>query len=347
MNESPLPFPAATAARADPGSERLLYVDPRTGRFTDRRVADLPELLAPGDIVVLNDAATVPASLRARTPAGEPFEIRLLSHLGGTRWRAVLFGAGDWRTPTEHRPRPPSLIVEGALGPGPSAASSGGEGRLVDVTIGDDAGAMWERVYREGRAVQYAYRTAEVALEEMQTPWAGRPWAVEMLLVGRSLTRVALLALCARGVEVAWVTHAAGLSSTGDAELDARLPFPERYDVPAPTVAAIDRARAAGARVVAVGTTVVRALEGAARNGRGRLEAGEGVTDLHIDRSHEPRVVDALLSGIHAPGESHFALLEAFAPRGLLRRAAGHAASSGYLAHELGDSMLLLRSRPA
>lgn len=325
MSELATPFAAATEPRSDPGAQRLLHVDARTGAHRDHRFADLPSLLRPGDVVVLNDAATVPASLRVRTRDGEPVEIRLLAHLGGTRWRAVLFGDGDWRTPTERRPPPPSALA-----------------RLVTVDLAREPSIMWRSIYARGRPVQYAYRTYDAPLHEMQSPWASRPWAVEMPSAGRPLTRAMAMDLRARGVEVAWLTHAAGLSSIGDPELDAQLPFPERYDIPRETVDDVLRARERGARIVAIGSTVVRALEGSVRNHGGRLVPGEGITDLRVDRHHGLAVADGVLSGIHAPGESHFALLEAFADPGAVRRAARHAARAGYLAHELGDSMLVL-----
>jgi S-adenosylmethionine:tRNA ribosyltransferase-isomerase len=145
-----------------------------------------------------------------------------------------------------------------------------------------------------------------------------------------------------RGIGLVSLTHAAGLSSTGDPGLDAALPLPEAFDIPADTVRAVERTRAARGRVVAVGTTVVRALEGAWEAGGGRLRAGEGRTSLRIDGRFQPRVVDGLLTGVHQPGESHFELLQAFAPEPLLRRALAHAESEGYLAHEFGDSCLIL-----
>jgi S-adenosylmethionine:tRNA ribosyltransferase-isomerase len=154
---------------------------------------------------------------------------------------------------------------------------------------------------------------------------------------GRPLTWGLLAALRARGVRLAALTHAAGLSASGDPTLDAALPLPERYDLPESTAQAVRDARAPGGRVVAVGTTVVRALEGAARNG---LRAGEGVAELRIGPGFEPRVVNAVLSGMHEAGESHYELLRALVPDELLRRAAE--AASDYLAHEFGDSCLVL-----
>ena len=144
----------------------------------------------------------------------------------------------------------------------------------------------------------------------------------------------------AGGVRTAAVTHAAGLSSTGDAALDAQLPLPERFEVPPGTAAAVRRTRALGGRVVAVGTTVVRALESAAADGK--VEARAGVTALVIGPGHRPRAVDGIFTGLHEPGSSHFALLGAFAPAAHLEAAFRAAESAGYLAHEFGDAMLIL-----
>src|SRR5262249_22326917 len=145
-----------------------------------------------------------------------------------------------------------------------------------------------------------------------------------------------------RGVRIAQLTHAAGLSSTGDPALDAALPLPERYEIPTSTVDAINQTRATGGRIIAVGTTVVRALEGCAREHDGFIVAGEGATDLVTTRAHPLTVVDGLLSGVHEPESSHFALLGAFLPPPLDTIYIVHVALAGYRGHEFGDSTLVL-----
>jgi S-adenosylmethionine:tRNA ribosyltransferase-isomerase len=206
-----------------------------------------------------------------------------------------------------------------------------------------EGAALWSALYRVGRPVQYAHVRAALALWHVQTAYASRPWAAEEPSAGRPLTWRTLLALRARGVAVVPLTHAAGLSSVDGGGFDRALPLPEAYDVPAPTAAAIVEARAAGGRVVAVGTSVVRALEGAFE-ARGRVAAAQGITALRLGPSHRLQVVDAILSGVHEPGTSHFELLEAFAPRDVLLRAHAHAEREGYLGHELGDSCLIVRA---
>jgi S-adenosylmethionine:tRNA ribosyltransferase-isomerase len=190
--------------------------------------------------------------------------------------------------------------------------------------------------------VQYSHLCGPLALWHVQTAYGSRPWAVEMPSAGWMLTSRSLRALRRRGIGVAPVTHAAGLSSTGDALLDALLPLPERFDIPPATVREIDNTRKRGGRIVAVGTSVVRAIEGGAAMNGGRLRAGLGVTNLRVGPGFVPRLVDGVLSGMHEPGTSHFQLLGAFAPTTLLEAAYHHAEAIGYLGHEFGDTSLVL-----
>ena len=176
-----------------------------------------------------------------------------------------------------------------------------------------------------------------VSISGCSAPAEDAPISIEAPSAGYPLDGARLLALRERGVRLAALTHAAGLSATGDAELDAALPLVERTFIPEETVQAVFAARAAGRRVTAVGTSVVRALEGRALE-RGTLTAGEGATSLRIGPGHRRRVVDALLTGMHDPSESHYALLQAFAPRALLERAHARAEAWGYLGHEFGDA---------
>jgi S-adenosylmethionine:tRNA ribosyltransferase-isomerase len=324
---------------------RLLLLERASGSIGDAQLDDLPSLLRAGDLLVVNDAATLPASLPARLPSGAAGEVRLVrARDDGRRWQAVLFGAGDWRTPTERRPPPETLAIGARLEVAGLWAtvidSFRTSVRLFELRFESELDAVWAALYRHGRPVQYAHVTAPLQLWSVQTAFAARPWAAEAPSAGMPLDWSLLSALRARGVAWAAITEGAGLSSTGDPALDAALPLPERFEVPPATVRAVAAARARGGRVVGVGTSVVRALESAAASGELRATAGE--TDLVIGPGYRPRIVDGLLTGLHEPTASHFALLQAFAPRAQLEAAYAHAERSGYLGHELGDTNLIL-----
>ena len=336
----------ATRPQSDPGTARLLYVDPRQSRFAHHVAGDLPDLFRPGDLLVVNDAATLPASLSV---TGQSLEVRLVKRgPSETEWTAILLGAGDARMPTEMRGAPRVLAVGERLdfGDGLSATVIGVDTelvRLVDIRFHLGGAALLSLLYRRGRPIQYAYLESELALWHFQNRFAARPWALELPSAGHCLTWEILLRLRARGVEIAYVTHAAGVSSTGSAELDRRLPFPERYDVAASAVQSIARTKDRRGRVVAAGTTVVRALE-ACHAEHGRLRRGEGEARLVIGPGFQPRVADGILTGMHEPTTSHHALLQAFAPGALLARAFAAAERAEYLQHEFGDTMLILAS---
>jgi len=337
--------------REDRTDTRLLVLMTDEATVEDRRFDELPSILGAGDLLVVNDAATLPASLEATTEQG-PIEVRLAGR-GDQRgeWTAVLFGAGDWRRRTEDRPPPPVLAAGDVIrfGAGLGARVERIRDlspRLVDLRFDREGQDLWSALYRIGRPIQYSYLCGPLSLGQVQTAFGGSPCAVEMPSAGRPLSVALLRELRRRGVAVMPVTHEAGLSATGDEAVDAALPFPERYAIPESTALAIGRARDAGGRVVAVGTTVARALEGSAATHGGEVGAGTGLTDLRLASGFEPIVTGGLLTGIHDPGTSHFELLGAFVSEPLLRVAHGHAESRGYLGHEFGDSCLILGGAP-
>lgn len=327
---------------------RLVTIDPTTDHVAVHPFAALPRLLRGGDLVVVNDAATLPGSLFGRTAAGEDFELRLAEPVDGARLVGVAFGPGDWRERTEHRALPPPLPLGSLVRIGSIIAKVRGvDGRRVTLVADEvlDArgvphevtpDAIWQAIYAAGQPVQYAHRREQLPLWTVQTAYAARPWAAEMPSAGRPLTWDVMLALQRAGIGIATLTHAAGLGSIGDADADRALPWPERYEIPARTARAIEATRAAGGRVIAIGTTVVRALE--ASSGR----AGAGIATLRLDPSYRPNVVDGLVSGLHVPGESHFELLRAFTSQTRLARALAVAAAAGMSAHELGDACLIV-----
>ncbi|HEX8118132.1 MAG TPA: S-adenosylmethionine:tRNA ribosyltransferase-isomerase, partial [Pyrinomonadaceae bacterium] len=310
---------AADRASQRPPDAKLLVVD-ACGRLAHAPRSAFLDFLRRGDLVVANDAATLPASLRGtHGRTGAPVEVRLagrpsLRPEDVTRFSAVVFGEGDFRTRTEDRPAPPVLESGDRLVLGPLRATverTLGHARLVSLHFDGTPDEVWAGLARHGRPIQYAHVREPLALWDVWTRIAGPPVAFEPPSAGFALDWRALASMRARGVEFETITHAAGISSTGDEGLDRLLPFDEPYRIPFATVRAVERAKARGGRVVAVGTTVVRALEHAA-SVHGRVRAGDGVATQRLGPESRLRVVDAILSGTHEAGTSHYELLRAF-----------------------------------
>ena len=335
-----------------PADARVLHVD-ADGRLSHHDRRDWLTLLRPGDVVIANDAATIPASLRGtHLPTGRAIEVRLAgrdSILPATidRVSAIVFGEGDYRTPTERRTPPPVLRPGDGLALGPVTARVTeilGHSRFVTVEFEASPARIWEAIARHGRPVQYAHVPEPLAVWDTWTALAARPVAFEPPSAGFALTWAAVAALTARGIRFATLTHAAGLSSTGDPSLDARLPLDEPYDIPRSTARLVNRARPHRRRIVAIGTSVVRALEHAAR-ATGGVRAGHGLATGRLGPGSRLQVVDALLSGTHEPGTSHYQLLRAFVPDATLTRIDAELESGHYRTHEFGDSIFVETSR--
>jgi len=335
-----------------PPDARLLAIDAhrhirhvRRNRFVD--------LLHEGDLVIANDAATLPASLHGtHQPSGSAVEVRLAGWQTSvedvSRFTAVLFGAGDYHTRTEHRPPPPRVSPGDGLILGPLSATVVellGHPRLISIRFHGDADAIWAGLTRHGRPIQYAHIPEDLALWDVWTSVAAAPIAFEPPSAGFVLDWKSLADMRAHGVRFATITHAAGISSTGDDELDRRLPLAEPYEISSATAEAIAATKAQGGRVIAIGTTVVRALEHAALRD-GVVHAGRGVATQRLGEASHIRVVDAVLSGIHEPGSSHYDLLLAFVDAATLAQADADLMREGYRSHEFGDSVLIECSSP-
>src|SRR5262245_25748121 len=340
------------ADRPDRRSTKLLAIDAR-GKVRHLPRRELASLFGPRDLVVANDAATLPASLRGtHVASGQPVEFRLagwVSLADPSRFLALAFGAGDHRTPTEDRAAPPLLSAGDRLALGPLAARIEclvGHPRLVTLHFLGSRDAILHGMAHHGRPIQYAHVAEPLALWDVWTPIAGKPVAFEPPSAGFVLDWRTLAAWRRRGVSFATLTHAAGISSTGDPALDLRLPFDEPYCIPEVTAVAVNQRKLDGGRIIAIGTTVVRALESAAASD-GKVRAGHGVAIGRIGRETRLRIVDAILTGVHQAGDSHFELLEAFVERAALRHISGLAVERGYRTHEFGDFMLIEHEAPS
>jgi S-adenosylmethionine:tRNA ribosyltransferase-isomerase len=330
---------------------KLLVVD-ACGRISHTQRSAFTQFLRPNDLVVANDAATLPASLHGvHVKTGSPVEVRLagrpsLKPEDVTRFNAVIFGAGDFHTRTEDRPLPPVLTVGDKLALGPLAATIEellSHNRFVSLFFEGTPDEVWNGLAYHGRPIQYAHMTTPLALWDVWTKIAGLPVALEAPSASFIFDWSVIAGIRKRGAEFATLTHAAGISSTGDDELDGYLPLAEPYRIPETTAVAIRRAKTHGGRIVAVGTSVVRALEHAATID-GNVKAGEGLATQHISAGSSLRVVDVIVSGTHEPGTNHYELLRAFVDDGTLTRTITEMDERAYLTHEFGDSVLIENS---
>jgi S-adenosylmethionine:tRNA ribosyltransferase-isomerase len=327
---------AATVPPEERGIERdevrLLVSEPSGDRHA--RFLDLPALLDPGDLMVVNESATLPASLPARGPFGD-FLLNFSTDYGLGIWVAEPRWSFDRPGPLPILPGA-SLNVAGlparALGPFP------GLDRLWFVQIEGD---LDERMQSVGVPIRYGYSEHPFPLSTYQTVFARIPGSAEMPSAGRPFSPRLLDRLEARGVHIASVLLHAGVSSLEFESVPARFDrlYPEPFEVPPATIAAIEAAHRHCHRVVAVGTTVIRALESAWISGA--LRPMRGFTQLVIAPGRPVRTIDGLLTGLHDARTSHLLLLYAVAGEARIRRAYAEAIRARYLWHEFGDSHLI------
>jgi S-adenosylmethionine:tRNA ribosyltransferase-isomerase len=328
------------AARRD--ASRLLVLDRASGEMLHRSFLDLPDLLDPGDLLVVNDTQVRPARLLGRKATGGRAEILLLEELGGDCYRALL----------AHAP-PVGGVLH--LGEGIQATVLERGGELGTVRLACAGGDLVEALARAGRMPlpPYIRRTRgdprEAAdRERYQTIFARAPGAAAAPTAGLHFTAEVLARLEARGVERCAITLHVGagtfLPFRDEVVRDDHVLHEEAYAVPEEAAGAVAAARARGARVVAVGTTVARTLETAAEED-GTVRAGAGRTRLFLRPGSLFRVVDALLTNFHLPRSSLLLLVCAFAGRERTLSAYGEAVARGYRFYSYGDAMLVRTPR--
>jgi len=322
--------PAAERSRS-----RLLHLDARTGALADLQFTDLPRLLEPRDVLVLNDTRVIKARLEGRKATGGRIEL-LVERLLGEREVLALVRAS-------HPPRPGSEL---RVGDGVRAEVLAREDDLYRLRFADATVA--ELLERCGRVPLPPYITHAPDASDSdryQTVYAERPGAVAAPTAGLHFDRAMLERLAAQGVRIARVTLHVGAGTfqpVRTESVEAHRMHRERFEVPQATVEAIESARREGGRVLAAGTTALRALESAARGGR--LEATAGETDLFVYPGFGFRVVDRLLTNFHLPKSTLLMLVAAFAGAENIRRAYAHAIGQRYRFFSYGDAMLIERA---
>ncbi len=336
--------PEARGLRRD--GVRLMVARRSSGELHHHYFSDLPAILQPGDVVAVNTSATLPAAVPATTAAGQPAAVHMSGHLPGGLWLVEL------------RHRPPATDRDGSLAattpwldaePGLTAhLPSGGRVELRMPLSAGDRPRLWVAAVelpepllpylaRHGRPIRYSYVPRPWPISSYQTVFAETPGSAEMPSAARPFSTEVTTRLVAKGVTIVPFVLHCGVSSLESHE----PPAPEWYRVPATTAAQINTARRAGGRVIAIGTTAVRAIE-TVSEADGTVHPGEGWTEVVIGPDRPVRAIDGLVTGWHEPGASHLALLEAIAGPDLVAASYSEALAQGYLWHEFGDSHLVL-----
>jgi S-adenosylmethionine:tRNA ribosyltransferase-isomerase len=322
---------------------RLLVIDRARGNIEHSRFDKIDKYLRAGDLLVFNSSRTLPASLRGcdcSAAHGPCMEVRLAEHLPNDSWLALLiceqgdpFGCGLRA----------GMQIEFAEGLAATVLDRDENiPRLWQLRFSISGTQLVDLIYRLGKPIRYEYVSTPWDLDYYQTVYAKEPGSAEMPSAGRAFTWKLLLDLKRRGIDSAYIVLHTGLSSYIDDELDRAHPASEEeYFVSATTAGKINRARKSGGRVIAVGTTAVRALESAIDES-GRVRAQHGYTRLRIDNKHRLKAVDGLLTGLHEPEATHLDLLSAFLPAEQIRAAYEEAIERRYLWHEFGDLNLIL-----
>lgn len=302
---------------------------------THAHFSDLALFLESGDVLVVNTSATLPAAVDGRRRHSRPVVVHFSTSLHEVEWVVELRPPGRATGPETdvcvgEQVELPDHVVLTVVGPYRDS------NRLWRAHVALE-GEVTAYLRRHGRPIRYSYVPRAWPISAYQTVFAQHPGSAEMPSAARPFTPELVTALVTAGVVITPITLHAGVSSLEAGE----SPEPERYRVPAGTASLVNLARERGQRVVAVGTTVTRALESAA-DGDGRVHAAKGWTELVLGPQRAGRVVTGLITGWHEPGASHLDLLEAVAGRELVRTAYAEAVREGYRWHEFGDSCLLL-----
>ena len=318
---------------------RLMVIDrTQNNKVTHTKFNHLSKFLLPGDLLVFNSSRTLPASLKGCQANGNCLEIRLAHKLPDNSWLALLLcQQGEPFSCGLHNG------MELDFGLGLTAVVEQPDShihRLWQIRFNHQGSELIDLFYRLGQPVRYEYVSAPWDLDYYQTVYAVEPGSAEMPSAGRAFTWKLLFDLKRKGIETTNIVLHTGLSSYMDDELDAQHPASrEEYFISEEAAQKINYARSKGRRVIAVGTTVVRALESVAR---GTITAQHGYTRLHINASHQLKAVDGLLTGMHEPEASHLDLLTSFLPAREIQSAYTEAVAKQYLWHEFGDLNLII-----
>jgi S-adenosylmethionine:tRNA ribosyltransferase-isomerase len=314
-----------------------------TDGLAHARFADLPRFLTSGDLLVVNTSATMAAAVDGRRNDRRLVTVHFSTPLDDGSWVVELRHGDNARGRVMDAEPAETITLPGHVAltllsryPDPTADRlwvTSGAGPGLD-------GSVEGYLARHGRPIRYSYVPDEWPLAAYQTVFSRDPGSAEMPSAGRPFTKDLVVDVITAGVLIAPITLHGGVASLEAGE----LPLPERFAVPEPTARLVNLTRSAGRRVIAVGTTVTRALESAA-DPEGIVRSAHGWTELVLGSERPARVVQGIITGWHDPDASHLALLEAMAGTALVKAAYSEAEQARYLGHEFGDSCLLLPAK--
>lgn len=338
-----LPEDLIAQEAAPRGKSRLLVLDRATGATTDAMIADLPNHLRSGDLLVVNDTRVFAARLLGhRVPSGGAVECLLLRHLEGNTWEALMHPGQKLKPGARVRFAGPagSLVAEVL-----DRHFYGRRTIQVEVEEGGDVDALIDALGHIPLPPYIKRDDTPADRERYQTVFAARRGSVAAPTAGLHFTRDILDALSNRGVERAEITLHVGYGTfkpVRTEDVESHIVDPEHYEIGSAAAEAINRALDEGRRIIAVGTTTTRALEDAAIRGEGRVVAGSGEATTFIYPGFEFRVIRGLLTNFHLPKSSLLMLVSAFAGREAVLRAYRHAVEERYRFYSYGDAMLVI-----
>lgn len=316
---------------------RMMVINRITGETEHKRFYDLEHILQPGDTIVLNSSRTVPAVLFAQlnrqgNNVCERIEVRLAHRKNEQTWEAIVLN--------EQYQKGDTLIFSPNLEA--DILSTSTTTPFVTLQFSKAGTHLFHHIYTLGEPIRYEYIEEPWSLDYYQTVFGNHPGSVEMPSAGRAFSWELIFKLKKMGIAVEYIQLHTGLSYLGDDKwnITPRENF-EQFVVPEKTVQAINQTKQLQGRVIAVGTTVVRALESATDN-NGILQPKQGWTNLYITKKYDLKVADALITGLHEPEASHLDLLTAFITPKKLQAAYEEAIANHYLWHEFGDMNLII-----
>ncbi|MCE7735153.1 MAG: S-adenosylmethionine:tRNA ribosyltransferase-isomerase [Candidatus Heimdallarchaeota archaeon] len=333
---------------------KLLVINNKLKEVKSDSLDNIEAYFDEGDVIVINQSGTIPGSMQGKVMrTNEDIEIRLAGWVGtdftcGYNWKAITFAGGDWRQKTEDRKDINNLFKGDIITFQNGLFMTVKEifvkpGKFIQIEFQTDISSeeLWNKIYEIGTPIQYSYLEDQLAIWDQQTLFSGPPLSLEPPSASFQFSWSLINKLIRKGVIIVPISHSAGISSTGNTEVDSYLPLPEIYEVNKKSADSIQNAKMEGKKIIALGTSVVRALEAIASKNEGKIVPSKDITNFVIHQNYQTQVVTGIISGMHIPEESHMQIMLAFTTDDLLLDGYNLAVEDEYHWHEYGDLTLV------